>query len=59
MPLKRGRSQKTIGDNIRELRASGRATKQAVAIALDQARRTGGARSVPRKTTSGRGTKRT
>lgn len=42
MPLKRGRSQATISANIRELRASGRPQKQAVAIALDAARRSGG-----------------
>jgi hypothetical protein len=39
MPLKRGSSRKTVSSNIRELRHSGYKQKQAVAIALSEARR--------------------
>lgn len=37
MPLKKGKSQKIVGGNIKELIGSGRPQKQAVAIALDKA----------------------
>jgi hypothetical protein len=37
MPLKKGASKKAIEANIRELVASGRPQKQAVAIAMRQA----------------------
>lgn len=41
MPLNKGKSQKAISSNIRELKASGRPQAQAVAIALDTARKAG------------------
>ena len=61
MPLTKGKSRKTISNNIRELHTGqtfaktkakegkAKANKQAVAIALDTARRSGG-RSAAKKT---------
>lgn len=42
MPLKKGTSQKVISANISELVHSGRPQDQAIAIALDTARRSSG-----------------
>ena len=39
MPLKKGKSKKTISSNISELRHSGYKQRQAVAIAMHQAGR--------------------
>ena len=37
MPLKKGQSSATVSSNIKELMASGRPQKQAVAIAMKEA----------------------
>lgn len=47
MPLRKGTSRATVSGNIREMVASGHPQKQAVAAALDTARRSGA--KIPRK----------
>ena len=42
MPLKKGTSQKVVSENIKTEMAHGKPQKQAVAIAMDVARRSGG-----------------
>lgn len=49
MPLKRGGSRKTVSSNIRKLRREGYPQKQAVAISLAHARKTGRGRVPPPK----------
>lgn len=47
MPIKHGKSKETISKNISELRHSGRPEKQSVAIALNEARKSGA--KIPKK----------
>jgi len=39
MPLKKGASDKVVGQNVKELKGAGYPQKQAVAIALSEAKR--------------------
>lgn len=41
MPLKKGKSKKTIGTNIKEMEASGHPKNQAIAASLSEARKSG------------------
>jgi len=47
MPLHKGKSKKVIGENIREMEESGHPRKQAIAAALNQARKSGS--KIPKK----------
>jgi hypothetical protein len=53
MPLIKGSSRKNISSNIHTEVAAGKPQKQAVAIALDVARRSGGATNVAPKRRGG------
>jgi hypothetical protein len=52
MPLKKGKSKKTIGFNIKEMEAAGHPRQQSVAAALNQARESGA--RIPKKASRGR-----
>lgn len=47
MPLKKGKSKKTVGSNIKEMEDSGYPPKQAIAASLEKARESGA--HIPRK----------
>jgi hypothetical protein len=49
MPLKKGKSQKVVSENIREMIKAGHPRKQAIAAALNQQRKSKGRTSSRRR----------
>jgi len=49
MPLEKGKSRKAIGNNIKTEEAAGKPRKQAIAIALNTARRSGAKIAGPKR----------
>ncbi len=47
MPLKKGKSRKVIGENIKEMEAAGHPRDQSIAASLSQARKSGA--KIPKK----------
>lgn len=54
MPLKKGKSKKTIGKNIAEMEESGHSPAQSKAAALNQARESGAKIKKPNKSKRGK-----
>ena len=52
-PLKPGKSKKTLSENIAKLTKEGYPTKQSVAIAYSEARRTAGLKGLKKKKKKG------
>ena len=49
MPLKKGKSRKTVSSNISEMVRAGYPQRQAVAASLDTARRSGKGHAAPKR----------
>lgn len=52
MPLHKGKSKKVVGENIKEMEASGHPKAQAIAASLNEARESGA--KIPKKKESDR-----